>query len=298
MRLGVDLGGTKIEICALDDRDSIVERRRVATPAGDYDGILAAIADLVASLEADVGTSPLGIGIPGTISPATGLAKNANSTVLIGRPFESDLRAHLGRDLRLDNDANCFTRSEASGGAADGAASVFGVIVGTGTGGGIGVAGSVLHGPNGIAGEWGHNPLPWARDDEQPGPQCYCGKRGCIETWLAGPSFARQYAALTGETLAPPEIAARAAAGETAARALLEGYADRFARCLATVINILDPEAIVLGGGMSNIDYLYHAVPPLLERYVFSDRVVTPIRRARFGDSSGVRGAAMLWPPG
>jgi fructokinase len=296
MRLGVDLGGTKIEICVLDDRDAIVERRRVATPAGDYDGILAAIAGLVASLEAEVGPSPLGIGIPGTISPATGLAKNANSTVLIGRPFESDLRAHLRRDLRLDNDANCFTRSEAHGGAADGAPSVFGVIIGTGTGGGIGIAGNVLHGPGGIAGEWGHNPLPWARDDEQPGPQCYCGKNGCIETWLAGPFFARQYARLSGETLAPPEIAARASAGEPLARDLLERYADRFARCLATVINIVDPHAIVLGGGMSNIDYLYDAVPPLLERYVFSDRVVTPIRRARFGDSSGVRGAAMLWP--
>ncbi|MBI2359897.1 MAG: ROK family protein [Deltaproteobacteria bacterium] len=298
IRIGVDLGGTKIEAVALADDGRVLSRRRVATPRGDYDGTLGAIVGLVERIEAELGEKgTVGIGIPGMISPATDLVKNANSTALIGRALDLDLRQALGREIRIANDANCFAISEAADGAGTGAEVVFGVIVGTGTGGGIVVRGEVLTGPNAIAGEWGHNPLPWPRPEELPGPECYCGKRGCIETFLSGPGLARDYLKTTGESLDPPEIVALAARGDKAAEACVERYEDRMARGLAHVINILDPDIIVLGGGMSNIERLYTNVPKLWGRYVFSDRVDTRLVPPRHGESSGVRGAAWLWPP-
>lgn len=297
MRIGVDLGGTKIEIIALADDGAVLLRRRIATPAGDYGATLAAVAELVAATEVEVGRrGTIGIGTPGAISRASGRIKNANSTALNGKPLERDLTERLGRPIRLANDANCFALSEASDGAAAGARVVFGAIVGTGTGGGIVVDGRVLPGRDAIAGEWGHNPLPWTRDDERPGPRCYCGKLGCIETFLSGPGMAKLFAARTGRVLAVPEIAAAAAAGDGEAEEELARYADRLARGLAHVVNILDPDAIVLGGGLSNLTGLYSAVPRLMQRYVFSDAFDTPIRAAQHSDSSGVRGAAWLWP--
>lgn len=300
MRIGIDLGGTKIEAIVLDADGRIPFRRRVATPRGDYDGTIEAIASLVDAAEAAIGrTASVGIGMPGAISPATGLVKNANSTWLNGRPLDRDLATRLGRPVRLANDANCFALSEASDGAAAGARVVFGVIVGTGCGGGVVVDGQVLTGPNAIAGEWGHNPLPWPRDDERPGPSCYCGRTGCLETFLSGPGLARDYAQHTGleiGSIAAPEVVARAGRGEAAACDALQRYADRMARGLATVINVLDPDAIVLGGGMSNVRMLYDTVPRLLEQYVFSDRVAVRLVPPMHGDSSGVRGAAWLWP--
>ncbi len=300
MRIGIDLGGTKVEAIVLDASGRIPFRRRVATPRGDYDGTLEAIASLVGAAEAAIGgTATVGIGMPGAISPATGLVKNANSTWLNGRPLDRDLAARLGRPVRLANDANCFALSEASDGAAAGAAVVFGVIVGTGCGGGVVVGGQVLTGPNAIAGEWGHNPLPWPRDDERPGPSCYCGKTGCLETFLSGPGLARDYAQHTGleaGSIVAPEVVARAEAGEAAACEALRRYADRMARGLATVVNVLDPDVIVLGGGVSNVRMLYDTVPRLLEQYVFSDRVAVRLVPPVHGDSSGVRGAAWLWP--
>jgi predicted NBD/HSP70 family sugar kinase len=296
MRIGIDLGGTKIEGIALVDDGRELARRRVATPQGDYAATLRAVADLVAALEAETGArGSVGIGTPGAISPATGLMKNSNSVCLIGKPLHRDFEAILQRPVRLANDADCFALSEAVDGAAAGAQSVFGVIIGTGTGGGIVVHGRLVGGPNAIAGEWGHNPLPWPNADENPGPPCYCGKRGCIETFLSGPGLRRDHQAGTGRELDGAEIAARAAAGETGAMETLERYADRMARALAGVINIVDPETIVLGGGVSNIDFLYRRVPELWGRYVFSDAVATRLVPARFGDSSGVRGAAWLW---
>ncbi len=296
IRLGIDLGGTKIEAVALDAAGAIVARRRVATPQGDYAATLAAIAGLVLALETELGVQgSVGIGIPGAISPASGRVKNANSTCLIGRPLDRDLAERLGRPVRVANDANCFAISEASDGAAAGARVVFGVIVGTGTGGGVVVNGQLLTGPNAIAGEWGHNPLPWPRDDEQPGPACYCGKRGCIETWLAGPALQRDYALHSGHQLGAAAIVAAAERGDSQAEAALQRYEDRMARALASVINILDPEVIVLGGGMSNIGRLYQRVPLLWGSYVFSDQVATRLVAPAYGDSSGVRGAAWLW---
>jgi fructokinase len=295
VRIGVDLGGTKIEVIALDERNETLVRRRLATPAGDYDGIVDAIADLVAGAERELGVrANVGIGTPGVASAETGLMKNANSTVLIGRAFQRDVEERLGRTVRMTNDANCFALSEAVDGAAAGANVVFGVILGTGVGGGIAVDGRILEGPNRIAGEWGHNPLPWAHEDEMPGPRCYCGKHGCIETFLSGPGLRRAYRSAGGGEHAPTEIASRADAGDELALACMNRYADRLARGLAGVINILDPDVIVLGGGVSNILRLYEDVPALLRRYVFSDSVRTKIVRAVHGDSSGVRGAAML----
>jgi fructokinase len=293
MRIGVDLGGTKIEAVALDDRGALRARRRVPTPRDDYDGTVRAIAGLVAALEEETeerGT--VGVGMPGAISPATGLVKNANSTWLIGRRLEEDLARLLERPVRLANDANCFALSEAVDGAAVGARVVFGVIVGTGTGGGVVVDGRVLTGPNAIAGEWGHNPLPWPRADEWPGPACYCGKTGCVETFLSGPGLARDY---PGGGLSPVEIVARAGSGEAAAEAAVLRYEDRMARALATVVNVLDPDVIVLGGGMSQIARLYDDVPRRWGAYVFSDRVDTRLVPPRHGAASGVRGAAWLW---
>jgi fructokinase len=301
MRIGIDLGGTKIEAIVLDDAGAVPFRERRPTPRDDYAATVDAIVDLVRTAERAVGrTATVGIGMPGAISPATGLVKNANSTWLIGHPLDRDLARQLGRPVRLANDANCFALSEASDGAAAGAEVVFGVIVGTGCGGGVVVGGHVLTGPNAIAGEWGHNPLPWPAPEEYPGPPCYCGKRGCLETFLSGPGLVRDYATAAG---VPPrgitgaDVVARAGAGDTAATAALERYAHRLARGLATVINVLDPDVIVLGGGVSNVAMLYEAVPRWLGEFVFSDRVTSRLVPPMHGDSSGVRGAAWLWPP-
>ncbi|WP_421863268.1 ROK family protein [Parvibaculum sp.] len=297
MRIGIDLGGTKIEGIVLDGSGNERARKRVASPRGDYAATIAAIRDLAAALEAEAGEQgTIGIGMPGIVSPATGLVKNANSTWLIGHPFGRDLEAALGREVRLANDADCFALSEATDGAAAGAASVFGVILGTGVGGGIVVNGALLSGPNAIAGEWGHNSLPFVLPDEMPGPECYCGKKGCIETWLSGPGFAADYMLDTREALSPEAIVAAAEGGDRPARLALRRYADRLARALAHVINILDPHVIVLGGGMSNIAALYDEVPARWGAYVFSDTVETRLARHKHGDTSGVRGAAWLWP--
>src|SRR5579862_1216858 len=297
MRIGVDVGGTKIEAAALGRDGAIALRRRVPTPQGDYAATIAAIKTLVEGIEAGLGhRTSVGIAMPGTLSPATGLVKNANSTCLNGRPFDRDLMAALARPVRFANDANCFALSEATDGAAQGAQVVFGVILGTGVGGGIVVDGRLLTGPNGIAGEWGHSPLPWPRDDERPGPTCYCGKQGCVEAFLSGPGLARDHRVATGEVAEPAAIATRACQGEPGARATLERYADRLARSLATVMNLLDPEVIVLGGGLGQIAELYKAVPERWGAYVFSDTVTTKLVPPRWGDSSGVRGAAWLWP--
>jgi len=296
-RIGIDLGGTKIEAIALSASGSILARRRVATPRGNYELTVRAIVDLVSAIEQELGASgTVGIGTPGAISPATGLIKNANSTALIGHALDKDLSSALDREVRLSNDANCFALSEAVDGAAAGAEIVFGVIIGTGTGGGIAVRGAILTGLNGIAGEWGHNPIAWPRPEELPGPQCYCGRQGCLETFLSGPGLSRDFRDATGEHLEPPEIVRLAKANDQKAEACLSRYEDRLARGLAHVINILDPQVIVLGGGMSNIQQLYQNVPRLWNQYVFSDRVETKLVRPVHGDSSGARGAAWLWP--
>ena len=296
MRIGIDLGGTKIEGIALDSGGETRARRRIATPRGAYDVTIRAVAELVAALEQDAGArGSVGVGIPGTISSRTGHVKNANSTWLNGRPLPDDLRAALDRPLRFANDANCFALSEASDGAAAGARVVFGVIIGTGTGGGVVVDGRVLDGLNGMAGEWGHNPMPWPRGAEWPGPPCYCGRTGCIECFLSGPGLALDYASADASVDAA-EIARRAERGEAIALACLERYEERLARALASIINVLDPDVIVLGGGLSNIERLYSRVPPRWPAHVFSDTVETQLVRARHGDSSGVRGAAWLWP--
>jgi fructokinase len=298
VRIGIDLGGTKIEAIALGDDGTERVRRRIATPR-DYEATLVAVPALVAEVERETGSKgSVGIGMPGTISPATGLVKNANSVWLNGRRLAEDLTARLGRPLRFSNDANCFALSEAVDGAAAGAHVVFGVIVGTGTGGGVVVDRKVLTGPNAVAGEWGHNPLPWPNDAERPGPACYCGKTGCIETFLSGPGLTRDHSGVTGREKSPEEIVADARRGDAEAEAALVRYEDRMARGLATVIDVLDPDAIVLGGGLSNLERLYANIPRLWGRYVFSDRVDTPLLRPVHGDSSGVRGAAWLWGPG
>ena len=285
MRIGVDIGGTKIEALALDAAGREVFRKRIPTPRGDYEATVAAVVSLVA--EAGAGT--VGVGIPGALSRATGRVKNANSTWLIGRSLKEDLERALKREIRLENDANCFALSEAVDGAGQGARVVFGAILGTGVGGGIVVDGRVLTGPNAIAGEWGHNPLPLPSEADLPLPPCYCGRLGCIETYLSGPGLARDHQQITGARLTPEEIVALG--GES-----LRRYEERLARALATVINLLDPDVIVLGGGMSNVERLYGEVPRLWGPHVFSDRVTTRLARHAHGDSSGVRGAAWLWP--
>jgi fructokinase len=299
IRLGVDLGGTKLEIIALDADGCLRLRRRVATPQHGYEATLVAVAGLVRDAERELGLLPdattLGIGTPGSISRATGLLRGSNSINLNGRPIREDLARMLGRDVRIANDANCFALSEATDGAGKGADVVFGVILGTGVGAGIVVRGRVLNGPNAIAGEWGHNPLPWQRDDERPGATCFCGHAGCIETWLSGPGLSNDHCRATGTALAAAEIAAGAAAGDQACKATLARYEDRLARSLAHVINILDPDVIVLGGGMSNVDRLRVNVPKLWGAWVFADRVDTRLVNHVHGDSSGVRGAAWLW---
>ena len=296
MRIGVDLGGTKIEAIAVSDAGEIRLRHRVPTPRRDYEATLRAVVDIVRSFQRELGqTCSVGVGIPGAMSLATGLVKNANSVWLIGRPLDRDLERMLGQPVRVANDANCFALSEATDGAGKGAAVVFGVIVGTGTGGGIVVHGRVLDGRNRIGGEWGHNPLPWPEPDEWPGPPCYCGRTGCIETFLSGPALSRGYAALTGQAIDAAEVARRALGGDVAAERALATYEARMARALASVINILDPDIIVLGGGLSNIDRLYANVPRRWGPFIFSDRVETPLVQAAHGDSSGVRGAAWLW---
>lgn len=295
-RCGIDLGGTKIEGVVLSVDGAVVVRERIATPAGDYDATLSVLAALVQRLEQGSGIDglPVGFCTPGAISPATGRIKNANSTCLNGQPLKQDLERLLQRPVRLANDADCLAVSEAVDGAARGARSVFAVILGTGVGGGIVINGQLLQGPNAITGEWGHNPLPWPKADfnELPGRPCYCGKLGCIETWLSGPGLRVDHGAGWDAT----EIAAQAESGEWTAQAAMARYEDRLARGLASVINLLDPEMIVLGGGLSNIARLYAHVPMLWDQYVFSDRVDTKLRRAVHGDASGVRGAAWLWP--
>lgn len=297
LRIGIDLGGTKIEIVALT-RDGVqLLRRRVPTPRGDYAATLATVAGLVRQAEDELGQqASVGIGTPGALSRATGLLRNSNSVALNGKPIRQDLEALLERPVRIANDANCFALSEATDGAAAGAETVFGVIIGTGTGGGIVVNGHVLTGANAIAGEWGHNPLPWPHGtDEHPGPACYCGKHGCIETFLSGPGMAADHLRANGERLDTAEIVAHTARGDASCRHTLARYENRLARSLAQVINILDPDVMVLGGGMSNIPSLYTNVPALWPSYVFSDRVDTRLVANRHGDSGGVRGAAWLW---
>lgn len=304
MRIGIDLGGTKIEVIALDDgapgsgRGRECFRRRMASPRGDYEETVAAVVALVREAERAVGPATVGIGIPGAVSPATGLIKNANSTWLNGRPFAQDLMRALDRRIVIANDANCFALSEAVDGAAAGLPVVFGVILGTGTGGAVVVNGRVLVGAHAIAGEWGHNPMPWPDPDEWPGPPCYCGRTGCIETFLSGPGLARSHQQATGTWLDAEAIAANADGGDAAALQTMGRYESRLARGLASIINVIDPDAIVLGGGLSNIARLYEHVPCLWKPFVFSDRVTTPLLRARFGDSSGVRGAAWIGAEG
>jgi len=296
IRIGIDLGGTKTEVVALGPAGIELARRRFDSPRDDYQATLKTIERCVHWAEQQAGArGTVGVGTPGALSRVTGCLKNSNSTWLNGRPIVEDLARVLDRPVRIANDADCFALSEAVDGAGAGADVVFGVIVGTGTGAGIVVRGRLLSGPNGIAGEWGHNPLPWPTDDERPGPACYCGKSGCIETFLSGPGMAVDHARVTGETLAAKEITARAAPGDAGCANTLDRYAERMAKSLAHVINILDPDVIVLGGGMSNIDALYDEVPKRWGRYVFSDAVGTRLERNCHGDASGVRGAAWLW---
>ncbi len=304
MRIGIDLGGTKIEGIVLDESGKTLARRRLPSPQGNYRATLEAIADLVLGLERQTGgRGSVGIGIPGALSPATGRIKNANSTWIIGAALDRDLEQRLGRPIRLENDANCFALSEAVDGAGAGARSLFGVILGTGVGGGLVVDGRLIGGRNAVTGEWGHNPLPWPDEAERQGPRCYCGKQGCIEVFLSGPGLARDHEAVTGQATGqaagqawPAEhIVARAARGDKACGASLARFENRLSRALASVINLLDPEVIVLGGGLSGIERLYEAVPRLLPAYVFGGEVETAILPPRHGDSSGVRGAAWLW---
>lgn len=296
MRIGIDLGGTKIEGILLAPDGRVLTRERRETPRGDYPATLKAVAAFCATLKKQAGgKATIGIGMPGAPSPATGRIKNANSTWLIGKPLQADLEASLGQPVRLANDADCFALSEAADGAGAGARSLFGVILGTGVGGGLVYEGRLINGPNAIAGEWGHNPLPAPQEGELPGPDCYCGRRGCIETWLSGPGLAEDHFRITGEKAEPQALEARAASGDAAAAATLARYADRLARALSGVINIFDPEVIVLGGGLSNLTLLYEDVPARWARYIFSDQVATRLKPNLHGDSSGVRGAAWLW---
>jgi fructokinase len=298
VRIGVDLGGTKIEIIVLDEAGTAVIRRRVATPSGNYAGTVHAIVDLVLQVQKEVGeTATVGIATPGAISATTCLIKNSNSTVLNGKPLARDIAAALGQPIRIENDANCLAISEAVDGAAAGAKVVFGAILGTGVGGGLIIDREALSGRNRIAGEWGHNPLPWMKDSERPGHRCYCGKTGCIETFLSGAGLARDYAARSGKILRAEEIVAAADREDQHATGAIAAYRDRLARGLASVINIFDPDVVVLGGGLSNITALYAGLTDLIAAYAFSDDINTKIVQATHGDSSGVRGAAWLWPP-
>jgi len=297
MRIGIDLGGTKIEGIALADDGRQLARRRVPTPRGDYPGSIRAIVELVGWIEHEAGArGTVGVGMPGAISPVTGLVKNANSVWLNGRPFHHDLMAGLGRQVRCANDANCLAVSEAIDGAAAGGRLVFAAILGTGTGAGLAIDGEAHLGRNGLGGEWGHNPLPWSRPGELPGPECYCGQRGCLETWLSGPGLQRDHHRESGQQLPAADIVAAADAGDRRAQAALDRYEDRLARGLAHVVNLVDPDVIVLGGGMSNIDRLYRTLSARVAPWIFGGEFATPIRRAAHGDSSGVRGAAWLWP--
>ena len=296
-RIGVDLGGTKIEFMALENDGRELLRHRVPTPRGDYDGTVRAIRDGVLQMESQLEThATVGVGIPGTISRLTGTVKNANSTWMIGRPFDKDLSVALGREVRCANDANCLAVSEATDGAGAGQRVVFAVILGTGVGGGIAFEGRVHNGYNGVAGEWGHTTLPWMNPDEYPGPACYCGHKGCVETWISGTGLEADYERATQTKLHGKEIVARSEAGEAVALACLERYEDRLTRSLAQMINILDPNVIVLGGGVSQVPRLYRNVPSRLKKYVFGREADTPVVVAKHGDSSGVRGAAWLWP--
>jgi fructokinase len=300
MRIGIDLGGTKIEVIALAPDSSELVRRRIATPQTHYGDIVSAVAELVLETERDLGqVGTVGIGIPGAISPKTGLVKNANNTKLIGHPLDKDVARALQRQVRVVNDANCFTLSEARDGAGKGMHVVFGVIVGTGVGGGICIDREAIHGAHAIAGEWGHNPLPSPSIREiQEAATCYCARRGCIESWLSGPALTKQYAQLAHRELDASDIARQAAAGEKLAVRLMEQFYDRFARSIATLVNILDPDAIVLGGGLSNIDSLYDELPARVESYAFTPEGKPSILKNVHGDSSGVRGAAWLWREG
>jgi fructokinase len=297
MRIGIDLGGTKIEALALDRGGQELVRYRIDTPREDYRATILAMAGLVRRIEQETGsTATVGAGIPGTISSQTGLVKNANSTWLNGQPLERDLSAELAREVRVANDANCLAVSEATDGAAAGARLVFGVILGTGCGGGLAINGMIHNGPNGVAGEWGHNPLPWPTPQEDPGPACYCGKRGCIETWVSGTGLARDFEEVTGRAMTAREIVAGLGTGDADAVHAVERFEDRLARGLAHVINVLDPDVLVFGGGLSKVERIYANVAARLPRYVFGREAATALVPARYGDSSGVRGAAWLWP--
>lgn len=296
MRIGIDLGGTKVEVIALGDSNEELFRKRVPTPRGDYQGTINAICGLVKDAERATGqTGTVGVGIPGTLSPVTGLVKNANSTWMNGKPFDKDLGEAVGREVRVANDANCLALSEAVDGAAAGAKVVFAVIIGTGCGGGLAINGQVHNGGNGVSGEWGHNPLPWPTKKEFDQNECYCGKLGCLETWISGTGFCKSYEKNSGQLLKGNEIVALAEEGDTLARRALTRYENRLARALSTLVNSIDPDVIVLGGGMSNVDRLYKNVPELIPQWVFGREFSTPIRKAEHGDSSGVRGAAFLW---
>jgi fructokinase len=298
LRIGIDLGGTKIAALLIDCAGRAVAQRRIATPREDYEATVDAICHVSAELEreADASGVPIGIGMPGSLSPRTGRVQNANSTWLNRRPFAEDLTRRLGPRVRLANDANCFALSEAIDGAGAEAGRVLGVILGTGCGSGFVSNKRIMDGPRGIGGEWGHNPLPWPTADEWPGPPCWCGRHGCMETWVSGPALSADHARITGDKLTADGIARRAEAGDAAARATLVRHADRLARGLATVVNILDPDVIVLGGGLSGLAHLYDDLPHLMAPHIFADETRVDIRPPRWGDASGVRGAAWLWP--
>ena len=297
LRLGVDLGGTKTAIAVLDDDGALRHASRAATPAGEYEPAVGALARMILAAEREAGSRcSVGIGMPGAISVRTGLVRNAYNTAFNGKPLRADLEQLLGREVRTANDANCFALSEATDGAARGAAVVFGAILGTGAGGGIVAGGRILEGRNRVGGEWGHNPLPWMAPGEQPGPRCSCGRQGCIEQFVSGPALERDYAEATGRHSDPADIDAAARAGDAPSESVLQRYEDRLARALAHVVNLLDPDVIVLGGGLSNLDRLYRNLPPLIPRYAYGGAVDTPVVRATHGDASGTRGAAMLWP--
>ena len=298
MRIGIDLGGTKIEALALDEQGVELARLRVDTPKNDYPGTIAAMVSLVHKLEAETGAiGSVGAGIPGTIRAATGLVKNANSTWLNGKPLGVDFATALGREVRIANDANCLAVSEATDGAAKGYRTVFAVILGTGCGGGLVIDGQIHAGPNGVGGEWGHNPLPWPTAAEFPGPPCYCGKRGCMEQWVSGPAIARDYFEATGNKITMREIAGLYEAGDAEALAAIVRFEDRLARGLTTIANSIDPDVIIFGGGVSRVKRFYTNVPPMIRKIVFGGDFDTPLLPATYGDSSGVRGAAWLWPP-
>jgi fructokinase len=297
LRIGIDLGGTKIEAVGIDGAGRELARHRIGTPRDDYRATILAVVGLVRRIEEETGrTGTVGAGVPGSVSRETGMVKNANSTWLNGHPLDRDLSLELGREVRVANDANCLAVSEATDGAAAGRGVVFGVILGTGAGGGIAISGHVHAGPNGVAGEWGHTPLPWPRAEELPGPECYCGKRGCMEMWVSGTGVARDHLAITGKELTARQIVAASEAGDADAEATLRRFEDRLARGLAGLINILDPDIFVFGGGLSRVERIYANVAAKLPEYVFGGEAETPLVPAKFGDSSGVRGAAWLWP--